>query len=53
MSTNPGDLEEARDDDVGLVGGGSVAETVGGDAAADAELDEHGDNLTRADEDER
>ncbi len=42
--------EETEDDDPGFVGGGGVAETAEGDD--DDQLDEHGDNLARADDDE-
>ncbi len=41
---------EEVDDDPGFLGGGSIAETMGGDA--DDELDEHGDNLSSVDEEE-
>ena len=42
-------FEEDEEADVGLVGGGSLAETMGDEGLDEA--DEHGDNLTRADED--
>lgn len=45
----PTEDEETEDDDPGFLGGGGVAETAEGD---DAELDEHGDNLARADDDD-
>ena len=46
----PAELAEEREDDPGFLGGGGPAETLGGDV--DDELDEHGDNLATADEDE-
>ena len=50
MTTDWNEPEEDRDDDPGLLGGGGVAETLGGDV--EDELDTHGDNLSRVDEDE-
>ncbi len=44
-----GTSDEGEEADVGLVGGGSLAETMDNDDGPD-EADEHGDNLTRADE---
>ena len=44
--------DDARDgepeEDVGLIGGGGPAATIGG-GAGDDELDEHGENLREAD----
>ena len=55
MSTSWDDTEredgdDTDEDDAGMIGGGGPAETA--DADADEELDRHGDNLARADEDE-
>ncbi len=46
----PKEDEEVEQDDPGFLGGGGVAETAEGND--DDELDEHGDNLATADEDE-
>jgi len=46
----PKEDEETGKDDPGFLGGGGVAETAEGDD--DDELDEHGDNLARADDDD-
>ena len=45
-----GAVEEEDEADVGLIGGGSLAETMDSEGGDD-EADQHGDNLTRADED--
>ena len=47
----PAELAEEREDDPGFLGGGGPAETLDDDDSDD-ELDEHGDNLAYADEDE-
>ena len=48
----PVEADEQNDDDadVGFLGGGGMPRTMGGDD--EAELDEHGDNLQRADDEE-
>ena len=50
----PDEMEEDEpEEDPGFVGGGGPARTIfGDDEEASEELDEHGDNLSRADEDE-
>ena len=50
MATEWNEEEDEAAEDPGFVGGGGPAETI--DGSDDAELDEHGDNLSRADEDE-
>ena len=53
MSTEwdePAESTEEEEGDPGFLGGGGIARTVGDDD--DAELDEHGDNLQRADDEE-
>ncbi len=42
--------EDGEDADVGFLGGGGMPRTMDGDD--EAELDEHGDNLQRADEEQ-
>ena len=42
--------EDGGEEDPGFVGGGGPPSTMGDDDA-DAELDEHGDNLSRVEED--
>ena len=48
--TDPEELGGEEDDDPGILGGGGPAATIG--EGADEELDEHGDNLHRADDEE-
>ncbi len=51
MTTKDTDFDrddESREDDPGFAGGGGVARTAEGDA--EETLDEHGDNLAKADE---
>ena len=53
MTTEWDDTEELGDeDDTGLLGGGGPAETMDPGDEDDAALDEHGDNLAYADEEE-
>ena len=46
----PAEVAEEREDDPGFLGGGGPAETL--DEGSEEELDEHGDNLAYADDDE-
>ena len=52
MTTEWDELEEGEEseEDPGFLGGGGPARIIEGDA--EEELDEHGDNLDRVDEDE-
>ena len=45
-------VEEGEGEDPGFLGGGGPAETIEGGLGGDEELDEHGDNLSRADDEQ-
>lgn len=44
--------DEGDGDDVGLVGGGGPASTMDDEDAGDEELDDHGESLSRVDDEE-